>query len=204
MAGGSSGGDLTAKDSELFTPRDIKILEKKLDRLMCAYSAAEGLFPAWEAAFALIIGQLLIACLGNYTSLQQISLLLPMVNRISLLIILMFLGLILSFFWLILVTLNLRYANILDTKIRACEEILGNAYQNKGKSKEDIKAIISGSAFIEYDDHPGLWNTVIGCKKGENFKIACSKMLTSTWFYRRLLPLISVIIWLTIILVRDL
>jgi len=191
-------------DSEDFTPQDIEMLEKKLNHLMRAYSVAEGIFPSWEAAFALLIGQLLIACLGNYASLHKILLLMPVVNPKSLFILLTVFGLVLSIFWLIMVSLNLQHANTYDTKIRACEKSLSNAYQNKKKSKEDIKTLEFGSAFIEPDERPGWKNIFLGHKKGENFKKnALPKLLTSTWLYRRLLPIVSIAIWIILIFVKD-
>jgi hypothetical protein len=41
--------------------RRIDLLYKNLEYISSAYSLAEGAFPFWEAAFALIIGQVLMA-----------------------------------------------------------------------------------------------------------------------------------------------
>ena len=41
--------------------RRIQLLYKNLEHVSHAYFQAEGVFPLWESAFALIIGQLLIA-----------------------------------------------------------------------------------------------------------------------------------------------
>ena len=63
--------------------------EKNLEFMAKAYSVAEGVFPLWEAVFALIVGQIFIAYFStNVDHWQKILIAL--------------LGLILSFTWLYL------------------------------------------------------------------------------------------------------
>jgi len=73
---------------------DKKHIYKNLEFVSKAYSVADGAFPLWEAVFALVVGQLLIAYFSPYAHDDQ---------KIGLAI----LGLILSVVWFILVSLNL-------------------------------------------------------------------------------------------------
>lgn len=188
-----------------------KINEKRLDHLMRAYSAAESVFPAWEGAFALIIGQLLIACLGNYDTLHNKLILIhiPLLpdKVVSLFDILALFGLVLSLFWFILVTLNLQHANILDSKIKICEKILDHAYKNESIPEKiygvNINAEDFGSAFPEKNQKPGFCGLILGKKKDEPNLQAIKKLPISTWAYRRVLPLIPLIIWIILLIFKD-
>ncbi len=95
----------------------IDLLQKNLDHLSRSYSTLESIFPAWEAAFALITGQLFIAYFNNYGALGNtaISIMGYMWSTRGFLAIL---GIMLSFLWFIMVSLNLQHAPMLDKNLR--------------------------------------------------------------------------------------
>jgi hypothetical protein len=85
-------------------------LYRNLEFVSKAYSVAEGAFPLWEAVFALIEGQILIAYFSLHMHTDQ---------KIGLAI----LGLIISIIWFMLVSLNYLNAAHINRemlKIRDC------------------------------------------------------------------------------------
>jgi hypothetical protein len=88
---------MAENDEERIRNRRIDLLYKNLEHVSSAYNAAEGVFPYWEAAFAIIVGQIFIAYYGQGICPSQ---------KMQL----AFLGAILSSIWFILVSLNLQYA----------------------------------------------------------------------------------------------
>lgn len=77
--------------------RRVDLLYKNLEHAFTAYSAADGVFPYWEAAFSIIIGQIFIAYYGQGMCIYQ---------KTCLAVI----GLILSLIWFVLVSLSLQNA----------------------------------------------------------------------------------------------
>ena len=157
----------------------IELLHKNFDCIMSAYSSAEDVFPYWEAAYAIIIGQLFIAYFGNI-SLGG--------NALQLLAIL---GSVLSLSWLILVSLNLQHANRLNDTLIDYGNFLDNAYKHY---QVKIESIGFTSPF-RYKQ-PRISDLIIGKNEKECFRQALKKMPRSTWFYRRLLPFVLTFIWI--------
>lgn len=157
----------------------INLLYRNLEYNSNAYIAAETAFPFWESAYALIIGQLFIA----YFQKLKLDLLIDPHMLIALL------GLALSFFWFVLVSLNLQNSNYMDSKIQESHNLL----------RRELNCIPAGISFIEIYPLPiekANWSTrdiFWGNKPGEKYNF--KKMLKSTWFYRRLLPFILCFIW---------
>ncbi|VVB64126.1 Uncharacterised protein [uncultured archaeon] len=86
-------------------------LYKNMEFALNAYSVAEGAFPLWEAVFALIVGQIIIAYFGSHMHVDQ---------KIGL----AFLGLILSSIWFILVSLNRLNAVHINEKMLKIQDYL--------------------------------------------------------------------------------
>jgi len=98
--GGSSGSEtgLTLIDNET----RINLLYKNLEHVSHAYFTAEGIFPYWETVFALIVGQLFIAYFQGIFPSQEILLIV--------------FGIVLSFIWFILVSLNLQNVSYMGSQ----------------------------------------------------------------------------------------
>jgi hypothetical protein len=149
---------------------------RNLEYVSKAYFAVEGIYPFWESAFALIVGQIFIAYFTSQACNDQ---------KIGL----VWLGLFLSFLWLILVSLNLQYANHIDTKMQ--------------KLRDCLRRCDPPPSFIwpwrEKEDGSSLGNTlyslVIGKKEEETTRQALANLPWSTWFYRRFLPFVLVCFW---------
>jgi hypothetical protein len=90
---------------------DKKDPYKNLEFASKAYSVAEGAFPLWEAVFALIVGQILIAYFSSHMHVDQ---------KIGL----AFLGLVLSTIWFILVSLNFLNAYHINKKLLKIQDCL--------------------------------------------------------------------------------
>jgi hypothetical protein len=76
----------------------IEQIYKNLEYVSHAYFQAEGVFPFWEAAFALIVGQLFLAYFDPNASNSQQRWLEAVI------------GCIITYIWFILVSLNLQYS----------------------------------------------------------------------------------------------
>jgi hypothetical protein len=93
---------------------DKNDLYKNLEFVSKAYYVAEGAFPLWEAVFALIEGQILVAYFSSHVHTDQ---------KIGL----AFLGLVISIIWFMLVSLNYlnaRYINEKMDKLHSCLSVL--------------------------------------------------------------------------------
>jgi hypothetical protein len=156
----------------------IELLYRNLEYNSGAYIAAETAFPFWESAYALIIGQLFIA----YFQSQSHKFIGPHM------FIALF-GLILSFFWFVLVSLNLQNANHIDSMLQESHRLL----------KEELNCTPANVHFIKIYPSPyekarwSIWDIFWGNRPGN--KPDFKKMLKSTWFYRRALPFVLFIIW---------
>jgi hypothetical protein len=93
-------------DTEAQKRRDrrIDLLYKNLEYVSDAYNSAEQVFPFWEAAFALIVGQLIVAYFNPGICIYQ--------KRVLAII-----GIIISAIWFILVSLNFQHALSLEREI---------------------------------------------------------------------------------------
>lgn len=165
--------------------RRIDLLYKNLEHVSNAYFAVESVFPFWEAAFALIVGQIIVTYFNLDIHIYQ---------QISLAIV----GLIVSSIWLILVSLNYQNALHMDGKIRNLHDCLDI------ELKGDYFSYLSVHEFIKpwpYDEDKKKWTLrkiFLGLGEyDETFKIG--KALKSTWFYRRVLPFILTVIWILLL-----
>ena len=151
--------------------------EKNLEFMAKAYSVAEGVFPLWEAVFALIVGQIFIAYFStNVDHWQKILIAL--------------LGLILSFTWLYLVGLNYLNADHINKKMLNLREDLNSCASTPfvwpWPTKEDKKN----------------WNKVAvitGRPPGQSLEQK-DALFKSTWFLRKILPGILSLFWFLLIM----
>jgi len=160
----------------------ITLINENLKHVMHATYSAEPAMLGWETIFALIEGQLIIAyfdCKNN--SPQYIALF----------------GLILSFSWLLLVSINHMHQDYRSKVIKYLEADLKKCYHDEmGLNfwSEDIckdqraKWWLLGVLPIEWipEDWP------------RNLKpLPLRKWVTSTWTYRFLIPLILTLGWIS-------
>jgi hypothetical protein len=161
---------------------DKKDIYKNLEFASKAYSVAEGAFPLWEAVFALVVGQLLIAYFSSHVHNDQ---------KIGLAI----LGLILSTVWFILVGLNYLNAKFIDRKML--------------KLRDCLNACDASTTFIwpwpdKIDKEKWtLWVILTGQlpeqerrSKSDSQLDKKSQILKSIWIYRKALPSILILVWL--------
>lgn len=177
----------------------IDLLYRNLEYNSHVYATAESAFPFWESAYALIIGQLFIAYFEyNFYLLGAINEVLdnPLGNYsiyINGRAFIAFFGLLLSVLWFILVSLNLKNANYMDLKLRESHELL----------RRELNCNASNVGFIEIypskfeKDKWGFWDIFWGKKPDEKLNLNWLKVnLKSTWFYRRILPFVMIIVWI--------
>jgi len=170
--------------------RRIDLLYKNLGHVSNAYNAEESIFPLWESAFALIIGQLFIAFFDKGASRY----LMPLA----------FLGLTLSIFWLALVSLNLKNA----------QHVVGQI-EDLHKSLADELHSLNLEFVKPWPEDEGkknwcwLGNILLGSKPKCMVKSEAKGRTTSdrpmvsrfidlsksTWIWRRMLPVLLIISW---------
>lgn len=178
------GGDLTADDSQktngLKDCDETNLLYKNLDFISKAYYSAEGIFPSWESAYALIVGQLLIAYFQMKWNAENFF------GRTILIIT----GLAFSFLWFRLVSLNRQHAKYLDHTMKHLEFKLIQKYRKSG---------------LEFNTESSPKNFSLCGNKIKYFELDYQlfgelwpfpKAWKSTWYYRRLLPLLLIFLWL--------
>lgn len=185
-------------DTERKMDRRIDLLYKNLAHLSSAYFQAESVFPSWEAAFAIIVGQIFIAYFGQGVCPSQKNLLL-------------YIGVVLSLIWFILVSLNLQNALYMEGKIED---------MHKQLDKELMGSCSGQLHFIKpWPESKDNWtpgNIFWGTRPKKNLKISLKedtkdknwpdrlrakyrwlkKISKTTWFYRRVLPLILCLFWI--------
>ena len=156
-----------------------------------AYFQAEGVFPVWEAAFALIVGQLFVAYFNpNVCDYQQKWLTI--------------IGCIISYIWFILVSLNLQNALHFEKRLRCLKKWMDYDLSKESQSYfAECPPLFSPCASIlspwPSDDEKkswSLWNVIVGKRENDTPIEALSKARRSTWFYRRVLPFILLAIWI--------
>lgn len=151
-----------------------EILAKNLEYVSNTYNATEQIFPIWEAAFALIVGQLLIAYFDPAACRDQQKWITIVGSLISLI-------------WLILVSLNLQHALSMNKILRSLEMRLNSsAIPNEFLSPWQQNVNESWT----------LLDIIIGKSNEEGVVDALIKASRSTWFYRRSLPFALLVIWL--------
>jgi hypothetical protein len=189
----------------------IDLLYKNLEHASATYLSIESLFPFWESAFALIIGQLFIAYFDNGALLLR-----PWLS---------FLGSVLSIIWFLLVSLNLKNAQHMDDQIRELHKRLKNELNGQRTTLEFFDPWVEPK---EKKKWHWFGNILLGNKPPKNessikerfqmmlyFPIqllgkeerkktvdGIINMSKSTWLLRRSLPAILTIVWMYL-LFRD-
>lgn len=169
-------------DEEIRADRKIDLLYKNLEHVSSAYFAAEGVYPSWEAAFALIVGQIFIAYYsGNLCPSQQSWL--------------VAFGFILSAIWFIIVSLNLQYALHIERETRKLQNMIDDEMiKSESCRPEFVRPWVWGKKDWKIGNI--FWGTLPnGAPVGR--KTWLETVLKSTWFYRRLLPFILCLIWIS-------
>jgi hypothetical protein len=148
-----------------------------------AYFSAESAFPYWETVYALIIGQLFITYFqikGDY----QIGLFIT------------FVGIVFSICWFILVSLSRQLSDYRYNVMKILQIELCRKYENR-----DLEFYSESKIFKEYEEQYQ--------KEIDEFSVTIRKAFSelnpwkarnSTWYYRRLLPLILIYIWFLLLL----
>ncbi len=157
------------------TDNKFGLIYKNLDHLMFATFSAEPSMLGWETIYALIEGQLIIACLDKFN------------------MILVFAGLLFSFFWLILVDINYKHQVYRSKAIEDMQALLKDYYKKEGLSfctedvcrEQKLKWQVLGVMPI---------NLIPEFIKN----IPIRGRITSTWFYRKIVPIGLIIIWVLI------
>jgi len=169
--------NMAEDDAETKRNRKIDMIYKNLEHVSKAYSTAEGVFPYWETVFALIIGQLFIAYFESPCYDQKMWLAI--------------LGLILSFIWFILVSLNYQNALHIGRKAEYLED------QLQTELDKDIATplrdfVVAWPRSIDRDKWT-LTSIILGWPPNERGSF--SKALKSTWFWRRSLAVTLFLAW---------
>jgi hypothetical protein len=173
-----------------------------LDFISNAYSTAENVFPFWEAAFALIIGQLLVAYFdpAYFNANGTIELIDLRVFKIHPQMLLSIIGCIISYIWFILVSLNYQNAAFMDDKLKRLKTWIdfefeySKDYKWQSEYLPDYPFVWPWPTSKERDEW-GIWNILIGHNKSETPLEGLIKARRSTWLYRRILPAILLVIW---------
>lgn len=162
----------------------IDLLYKNLEHVSAAYFTAEGVYPYWEAAFAIIIGQIFIAYYGQGSCASQQ-------------IYLAFFGVVLSLIWFLLVSLNLQYAIYIEGRARVLQNMLKNEYEKNGfRTLEFIEPWVKDK--LNWSVGNIFWGTVPDGEE-ETKSQWFATLLKSTWFYRRALPFMLLMIWISVL-----
>jgi hypothetical protein len=175
-----------SEDTKKRIDRRIDILYRNLEHVSNAYFSVESVFPIWEAAFALIVGQLIVAYFNPEISIYQQQLL-------------AFIGLIISSIWFILVSLNFQNALHMDGKIRDLHNRI-----NIELEEEDYLSDLSFHDFIKpwpEDEDKKKWTVrkIFWGTEERIDKVWFNKTIRSTWFYRRVLPFTLSVIWILLL-----
>jgi hypothetical protein len=155
-------------------------LIKNLEFISKAYSAAEGAFPLWEAVFALVEGQILVAYFSSHMHTDQ---------KIGL----AFIGLSISIIWFMLVSLNYLNARYIKEKMDKLHSCL-SVYE---PSMPFVWPWASDKDKLNWN-----WGDIIRgrlpqseSKQGNNNRA----IFRSTWIYRKALPIILAATWFWLI-----
>jgi hypothetical protein len=170
----------------------IDALYKNLEHISNSYFSSEGIFPFWESVYALIVGQLLVA---YFTS-----------NGNEPKIILIFAGIVFSAIWFVVVSIGWHNSVYRADTMKYLQWKLIKEYK-KLNSIEKNENLISMYKF--YPESPieenYICENIIKWKLNSFLDLVAklrpnSKALRSSWFYRRWIPLILLVIWLFILI----
>ncbi len=173
---------MVISNEEIRINRKIDLLYKNLEHVSAAYFAAEGVYPSWEAAFALIVGQIFIAYYGQHVCPSQQFLLAVF-------------GVVLSSIWFIIVSLNLQYAIHIEREARRLQDMLDDEIKKNGSANqlEFIRPWIwEKKDWTLGDIFWGVRPKARHVSKGVWFAV----IIKSTWFYRRVLPFFLCLFWI--------
>jgi hypothetical protein len=178
----ANGSEKTTKSKD---ENRTNLLYKNLEFISNAYYSAEGIFPFWESAYALIVGQLLVAYFQREQSYNPV--------------LIIFSGLVFSFLWYRLVTLNRQHAKYLDHTMKHLEFKLIQEYRKCGLEfyTESFPESLPGG-FSSYGNKIKYFKYEFGCFAELWPK---KEALKSTWYFRRMLPLILFFLWLFLLVI---
>jgi hypothetical protein len=166
----------------------IDLLYKNLEHVSHAYSQAEGVFPLWESAFALIIGQLLIVYFNpefinqKFTEFDE--------QRFWICLV----GTSMSFTWFMLVSLNLQNSLHIGDRMQYLQLKLAN--ELRGKDTFSPIEFVDPWPCKKQKENWSAWNILVGKRQDETTINALWNARKSTWFYRRLIPLMLFWFWI--------
>lgn len=167
--------------------RRIDLLYKNLEHVSHAYSQAEGVFPLWESAFALIIGQLLIAYFNPEYFYQKFTE--SDEQRFWICLV----GTSMSFAWFMLVSLNLQNSLHVEERVQYLQ--LKLAKELLGKDKFSPIEFVDPWPCKKQKENWSAWNILVGKRQDEDTIDALWKARKSTWLYRRLIPFMLFLFW---------
>lgn len=173
-------GNMTETDINQRKNGNIDFLYKNLEHASQAYFQAENVFPLWESAFALIIGQLLIAYF-NPDNCEEQKFWICLLSTFM------------SFAWFMLVSLNLQNSLHVEERVQYIQTKLAN--ESKGMDTINAIEFIDPWPCKRQKENWSAWNILIGKRKDENSIDALWNAWRSTWFYRRLIPFILLCFW---------
>lgn len=149
----------------------IDLIYKNLDHLSKAYFSAEQIFPLWEAVYALIVGQLLVAFFTGHKEYRE---------EIAVA------GIIFSSIWFLVITSSHFHSKDRTNKMEDLEDILEIEY-NK------IRFKLPGNSNFKF------YKIKLNEHKSRNF--SKTSKLYSTWFWRKCAPLLIFVLWVILFLV---
>ena len=174
----------------------IDMIYRNLEHASSCYFEGDSVFPLWESAFALIIGQIFIAYFDRGICPIQETWLIR-------------LGAILSLIWFLLVSLNLQNAYYMERSVKKLQRQLNEEIKIDPdfQYKEFIKPWPSQEDKSKWTLSDIFWGTKPkgDCeekpKENDWFKSRIKWfriIIKSTWFYRRILSLILFLFWIYI------
>ena len=184
-------GIIVAEDKDKIEER-IDALYKNLEHISNSYFSSEGIFPFWESVYALIVGQFLVAYFTSKEGMIKIILIIA--------------GIVFSIIWFFVVSIGWHYSEYRANTMKYLEWKLMKEYK-KLNSIEYKGNLIPTCEF--YPQNPitdrYLCENIIDWKL-KNFgslfiKLRPTrKVLTSSWYYRRWIPIILFLIWLLLLI----
>jgi hypothetical protein len=149
----------------------IDLIYKNLDYVSKAYFSTEQIFPLWEAIYALIVGQLLVAFFTGCKGYRE---------EIAVA------GIIFSSIWFLVIKFSHFHSKDRTKKMEYLEDILEIEY-NK------IRLKLPGNSNFKF------YKLKLNEQKSIDF--LKTSRLYSTWFWRKCAPFLVFILWVYLLLV---
>ena len=145
------------------------------------------MFPSWEIIYALVIGQLIIACFDTDSlELQKFAIIF---------------GSILSVCWFVMVSINLQYSIYRSKVMDELEDELVDKLENEFK----MTFRKASPPRDDKKDSPKSKKDSPKSKKDSPKMFSFKKSdLKTTWFYRRVVPFLLFLFWVYVALVTIL